>query len=267
MPAISSRDEFRPRATGLAWLGSLISVSSWSTGRDRRSGIMSLARPHRVVAPAATRIGLRSADAAGQQTVFSQPSSQICFRNGMGIRSQATWQSVHAGSLDGVAPAARNGAMLMLRATGLAWVGRFTSLSSGSTGSGSPVWGHVSRETVQNRRSRHDGNQFYTQSMQPAAPMPARHCAHAVPALPTQTTAQAASAVAQAIFLNTLQPERPTAPASGLVVAPRFTAGAWFGSLMVSSWVGMSFERSEPFTIWPLDHRLACAHREAECLA
>lgn len=52
------------------------------------------------------------------------------------------------------------------------------------------------------------------QSMHPEAPMPARHCMHAVPRLPMQTAPQAAIAAPQATFLKTLQPEGSTACSS-----------------------------------------------------
>ena len=62
-----------------------------------------------------------------------------------------------------------------------------------------------------------------------------RHCAQAVPTLPTQTAPQAMRAAAHAAFLKMLQPDGPTPPASGLMLTPRLTVDAWFGSLMAVS--------------------------------
>lgn len=77
-----------------------------------------------------------------------------------------------------------------------------------------------------------------TQSMQPAAPIPARHWMQAVPTLPMQTAPHATSAAAQAAALKILQPDGLMALVTPCVETPRVTAVAWLGSLMVvSPWV------------------------------
>jgi hypothetical protein len=63
------------------------------------------------------------------------------------------------------------------------------------------------------------------QSMQPEAPRAARHWTQAVPALPTQTVPQAASATAQAAALNTLQPDGSTPAPAILTPVLRWTGG------------------------------------------
>ena len=84
----------------------------------------------------------------------------------------------------------------------------------------------VSRETARRTAPATMRVRAHTQSMQPAAPMPARHCAHAMPALPMHTAPQAARAAAQEIFFQMLQPDASIAPLIGLVLMPRATVGA-----------------------------------------
>ncbi len=76
-------------------------------------------------------------------------------------------------------------------------------------------------------------NRIHTQSIQPAAPMPARHCAQAAPMLPTQTAPQAISAPPHAIALKTSQPEGVTPAPTGPRPDLRRTGALCVGNLIV----------------------------------